>query len=372
MLTEYLEQFLRTTGFAALTWEQAGMIAIALILLYLAIKKDYEPLLLVPIAFGIILANLPLSGMMEEGGLLRILYQGVKLGIYPSLVFLGIGAMTDFGPLIASPRNLIFGAAAQVGVFVALVGAVLLGFPLKEAASIGIIGAADGPTTILFASRLAPDLLAPITVIAYSYMALVPIIQPPVCRALVPLKERQITMSTVREVTKTERIAFPLVVALVSGLLVPESIPLVGMLMLGNLIRECGVVERLSKTLQNELPNIVTILLGLSVGASAKGETFLTLQTLGILALGLVAFVSGTAGGVLLGRLVCKLTGGKVNPLIGASGISALPMSARVVQKLGQEANPRNYLLMHAMGTNVAGQIGSTVVAGILLSALGG
>lgn len=366
-----LRDFLQTTGFAAMTWQELGMIIVALVLLYLGIKKEYEPLLLVPIGFGVLLANLPLAGLMDEGGLLNLIYQGVKLGIYPPLIFLGVGAMTDFGPLIANPRSILLGAAAQIGIFVAFIGAVLLGFPLNEAASIGIIGGADGPTTIFITSRLAPELLAPVAVAAYSYMALVPIIQPPIARALTPLKERQIVMTQMREVSKTERIVFPIAVTLIGTLLVPSSAPLLGMLMLGNLFREAGVVDRLSKTAQNELMNIVTIFLGLTVGATANGQTFLSLQTLGILAMGLVAFAAGTAGGVLGGRIMCKLSGGKVNPLIGAAGVSAVPMAARVVQKLGQEANPRNFLLMHAMGPNVAGVIGSAVVAGLLLSILG-
>lgn len=371
MFSEYLQGFLESTGFAALTWAEAGMLLVSFVLLYLGIRKQYEPMLLVPIGFGMLLANLPLAGLMDEGGLLSILYQGVKLGIYPPLIFMGVGAMTDFGPLIANPRSILLGAAAQLGIFAALIGAVLLGFPLEQAASIGIIGGADGPTAIFLTSRLAPELLAPIAVAAYSYMALVPIIQPPIARALIPKKEREIAMNQMRTVTKTERILFPITVTVLGTLIVPSAAPLLGMLMLGNLFRESGVVERLSKTAQNELLNIVTIFLGVTVGATANGNTFLTAQTLGILAMGLVAFAMGTAGGALAGRVMCKLSGGKVNPLIGVAGVSAVPMAARVVQKLGQEANPRNYLLMHAMGPNVAGVIGSAVAAGILLSILG-
>lgn len=371
MVSDYIRGFLESTGFAALTWSEAGMLVVSLVLLYLGIKKQYEPLLVVPIGFGMLLANLPLGGLMDEGGLLNVLYQGVKLGIYPPLIFLGVGALTDFGPLIANPMSILLGAGAQLGIFVALIGAVLLGFPMEQAASIGIIGGADGPTAIYLTTRLAPELLAPIAVAAYSYMALVPIIQPPVARLLVPKHEREIIMTQMRPVSKTERIVFPIAVTLIGSLLVPSAAPLLGMLMLGNLLRECGVVDRLSKTAQNELLNIVTIFIGLTVGATANGKTFLTPQTLGILAMGLVAFAFGTAGGILVGRIMCKLTGGKVNPLIGVAGVSAVPMSARVVQKLGQEANPRNYLLMHAMGPNVAGVIGSAVAAGILLSILG-
>lgn len=371
MFSDYIAGFIENSGFAALTWAEVGMLVVALVLLYLGIRKQYEPMLLVPIGFGMLLANLPLAGLMEEGGLLNIIYQGVKLGIFPPLIFLGIGAMTDFGPLIANPKSILLGAAAQFGIFAALIGAVALGFPLEQAASIGIIGGADGPTAIFLTSKLAPELLAAIAVAAYSYMALVPIIQPPICRLIVPKSEREIVMTQIRTVGKTERIVFPIAVTLLASLLVPSAAPLIGMLMLGNLFRESGVVDRLSKTAQNELLNIVTIFLGLTVGATANGNTFLTAQTLGILAMGLVAFAFGTAGGLVAGRIMCKVTGGKVNPLIGAAGVSAVPMAARVVQKVGQESNPRNYLLMHAMGPNVAGVIGSAVVAGILLSILG-
>lgn len=371
MFSKYLMDFLETTGFAAMSWAQGGMLVVSLVLLYLGIRKQYEPLLLVPIGFGMLLANLPLAGLMDEGGLLALIYQGVKLGIYPPLIFLGVGAMTDFGPLIANPKSILLGAAAQFGIFAALLGAVLLGFPLEQAASIGIIGGADGPTAIYLTSQLAPELLAAIAVAAYSYMALVPIIQPPIARLIVPKRERAIVMKQMRTVTKTERILFPIVVTLLGSLIVPSAAPLLGMLMLGNLFRESGVVDRLSNTAQNELMNIVTIFLGVTVGATANGDTFLTPQTLGIIALGLVAFSFGTASGLFAGRIMSKLSKGSVNPLIGAAGVSAVPMAARVVQKLGQEENPRNYLLMHAMGPNVAGVIGSAVVAGILLSILG-
>jgi oxaloacetate decarboxylase beta subunit len=307
----------------------------------------------------------------ENGGLLYYLYQGVKLGIYPPLIFLGVGAMTDFAPLIANPKSLLLGAAAQLGIFTTFIGALLLGFTPQEAGSIGIIGGADGPTAIYLTTKLAPHLLGPIAVAAYSYMALVPVIQPPIMRALTTRKERMVVMEQLREVSKAERIIFPIVVTIFISLLLPAAAPLVGMLMLGNLFRECLVVDRLSKTAQNELINIVTIFLGVTVGATANGETFLKLQTLGIIALGLIAFGCGTAGGVLLGKLMYKLSGGKVNPLIGSAGVSAVPMAARVSQKVGQEANPRNFLLMHAMGPNVAGVIGSAVAAGVLLSLFG-
>lgn len=363
--------FLYTTGFANMSLPELGMIGVALVLLYLGIKRQYEPLLLIPIGFGVLLSNLPLGGLMEDGGLLNILYQGIKLGLYPPLIFLGVGALTDFGPLIANPKSILLGAAAQLGIFIAFLGAVLLGFPLTDAASIGIIGGADGPTAIFLTSKLAPELLAPIAVAAYSYMALVPIIQPPICRLLTPKKERQIVMKQMREVSKTERIVFPIAVTILGSLIVPSAASLLGTLMFGNLLREAGVVDRLAKTAQNELLNIVTIFIGLTVGATANGNTFLTVQTLSILGLGLIAFAGGTAGGVLMGRIMSKLSGGTINPLIGAAGVSAVPMAARVVQKLGQEANPRNYLLMHAMGPNVAGVIGSAVAAGVLLSILG-
>ncbi len=375
MLTQLLE-LVRTTGFANLEVTQIIMIIIALILLYLGIAKNYEPLLLVPISFGMLLVNLPLGFLMkspigtEPGGLLYYLYQGVELGIYPPLIFLGVGAMTDFGPLIANPMTLLLGAAAQLGIFVTFIGALLLGFTPQEAGSIGIIGGADGPTAIFVTTKLAPDLLGAIAIAAYSYMALVPIIQPPIMKALTTKKEREIVMQQLRPVSKTERVLFPIIVIILTGLLLPDAIPLLGMLMFGNLLRECGVTERLSKAAQNELNNIVVIFLGLTVGAKASAEYFLTPQTIQIIVLGLIAFAIGTAGGVLMGKLMCKLTNGKVNPLIGSAGVSAVPMAARVSQVVGKQANPNNYLLMHAMGPNVAGVIGSAVAAGVFLSLL--
>ncbi len=400
-LGQSLLDFVNSMGFATITWQQIVMLLIGCILLYLAIVKKYEPLLLVPIAFGMILANLPGAGMMDHpyevlnlvpaadaaeqgtnyvvthadaytnGGLLYYLYQGVKLGIYPPLIFLGVGAMTDFAPLIANPKSLLLGAAAQLGIFVAFIGALLLGFSTDEAASIGIIGGADGPTAIFLTSKLAPWLLGPIAVAAYSYMALVPVIQPPIMKAFTTKEERRIEMKQLRAVSKTEKIIFPIVVTIFISLLLPAAAPLIGMLMLGNLFRESLVTDRLNKTAQNELINIVTIFLGVTVGATANGETFLSLQTLGIIVMGLFAFAFGTTGGVLLGKLMCKLSGGKINPLIGSAGVSAVPMAARVSQKVGQEANPKNFLLMHAMGPNVAGVIGSAVAAGVLLSLFG-
>jgi len=361
--------------------------------MYLAIKKGFEPLLLLPIAFGMLLANLPLAGLTAEpvveivrdpntgelvsktkqlGGLLYYLYQGVKLGIYPPLIFLGVGAMTDFGPLIANPRSILLGAAAQFGIFFTFIGAVVLGFTGPEAASIGIIGGADGTTALYLTSRLAPQLLGPIAVAAYSYMALVPIIQPPIMRALTTKEERAVKMEQLRPVSKTEKILFPIVVTALVSLLLPSAAALVGFLMLGNLLRECGVVDRLSKTAQNELMNIVVIFLGTTVGATATAEAFWNWGTLKIIALGLVAFSIGTATGVIFGKIMYKVTGGKVNPLIGAAGVSAVPMAARVAQKVGQEENPSNFLLMHAMGPNVAGVIGSAVAAGALLMFFGG
>ncbi len=450
------------TGFANMSIQNLIMIGIALFLIYLAIARGYEPLLLLPISFGMLIANLPLGDLMQgpttkldgllmileqkglltaaavaevqaagaeglgvliqllanngvdanaldwvlskgplslealvnmlhsvdvlsaadvaqfsayvpsNGGLLYYLYQGVKLGIYPPLIFLGVGAMTDFGPLIANPKTFLLGAAAQFGIFFTYLAATtVFGFTAQEAGAIGIIGGADGPTAIYTASRLAPHLLASIAIAAYSYMALVPIIQPPIMRALTTKKERECVMEQLRVVSKKEKIVFPILVTIAVGLLLPDAIPLVSMLMLGNLIRECGVVERLSKTAQNELTNIIVIFLGLTVGATAKGENFLRPQTLYIICLGLVAFAIGTATGVLLGKVMYRLTGGKVNPLIGSAGVSAVPMAARVSQIEGQKANPKNYLLMHAMGPNVAGVIGSAVAAGILISVLG-
>jgi len=369
-----------SSGFVRGDWKQFLMIAIACFLIYLAIVKKYEPLLLLPIAFGVLLANLPFAnlssydGPTEQnpvGGLIYYLYQGVKMGIYPPLIFLGIGAMTDFGPLIANPKSLLLGAAAQLGIFLTFFGATLLKFTPQEAGAIGIIGGADGPTAIFVTSKLAPHLLGPIAIAAYSYMALVPIIQPPIMKALTTKKEREIVMEQLRPVSKLEKVIFPILVTLLVSLFIPDAAPLVGMLMLGNLFRESGVVERISKTAQNELINIITIFLGVSVGATAKAETFLSPKTLGIIVLGLIAFSFGTAGGVLFGKLMCWATGGKVNPLIGSAGVSAVPMAARVSQKVGQEANPGNFLLMHAMGPNVAGVIGSAVAAGVLLSIFG-
>lgn len=377
-LLDIIMDFFQSTGFASLTWGQIAMIVVSLGLIYLAIAKDFEPLLLIPIAFGMLLVNLPLSDMMkgpegeQAGGLLYYLYQGVKLGIYPPLIFMGIGAMTDFGPLIANPKSILLGAAAQVGIFVTFIGAVILEFPAAEAASIGIIGGANGPAALLLTAKLAPDLLGPIAVAAYSYMALVPIIQPPIMKALTTEEERKTVMEQLRPVSKKEKIIFPILVTVLVSLLLPSAATLVGMLMLGNLFRESLVVDRLSKTSQNELINIVTIFLGVTVGATANAETFLTGKTIIIILLGLVAFAIGTASGVLLGKIMYKLSGGKINPLIGAAGVSAVPMSARVVQKVGREANKNNFLLMHAMGPNVAGTIGSVIAAGLLLNFFGG
>lgn len=372
-----IKEILAQSGFAALTFQQFIMICIACGLIYLAIKKGFEPLLLLPIAFGMLLVNLPLAGLMDgplgnqPGGLLYYLYQGVKLGIYPSLIFLGIGTMTDFGPLIARPSSLFLGAAAQLGIAVAFVVAIALGFSPQEASSIGIIGGADGPTAIFLTTRLAPDLLPAIAVAAYSYMALIPLIQPPIMRLLTTKKERETKMEQLREVSKLEKIVFPIIVTIISILLLPSVAPLIGMLMLGNLFRESGVVERLSNTAQNALMNIVTIFIGTTVGATASAENFLRPETLKIIALGLMAFAFSTVGGVLLGKLMYRLSGGKINPLIGSAGVSAVPMAARVSQVEGKKANPNNYLLMHAMGPNVAGVIGSAVAAGVLLAMFG-
>jgi len=391
--------FLRTSGLAALfepmmeinifgltipIYGQLIMIAVSCVLIYLAIGKGFEPLLLLPIAFGMLLANLPLanlmhpeffadgqldmSGIIQGGNLLDFLYLGVKLGIYPPLIFLAIGAMTDFSPLIANPKSLLLGAAAQLGIFITFIGALFLGFNPLEAASIGIIGGADGPTAILVTKTLAPGLLSAIAVAAYSYMALVPIIQPPIMRLLTTKKERAVVMEQLRPVSKKEKIIFPIAVSVIIILILPDSAPLIGMFMLGNLMKECGVVDRLSKTAQNELCNIVTIFLGISVGATANAENFLKPQTLYILLLGLVAFSIASAGGVLFGKLMYLFTGGKVNPLIGSAGVSAVPMAARVSQVVGSEENPGNFLLMHAMGPNVAGVIGSAVAAGVFLN----
>ena len=406
----------KSTGFAGGTWREYVMIAIACLLLYLAIVKQFEPLLLMPIAFGMLLANLPLAGLMGDpsysffdsleaakaaavasrhdvaeityrldkvtntmrygiqtsnGGLLYYLYKGVKLGIYPPLIFMGVGAMTDFAPLIANPSALLMGAAAQLGIFITFIGAKLLGFNAREAGAIGIIGGADGPTAIFVTTKLAPHLLGPIAVAAYSYMALVPVIHPPIMKALTTQKERTIRMGQLRSVSKTELVIFPILVTIIVSLLLPDAASLVGMLMLGNLMRVCGVTERLNKTAQNELCNIVTIFLGLTVGATTKGTTFLTWSTIKIVILGVIAFSFGTAGGVLLAKLMNKLSGGKINPLIGSAGVSAVPMAARVSQKVGQQYDPGNFLLMHAMGPNVAGVIGSAVAAGVFIALFG-
>jgi oxaloacetate decarboxylase beta subunit len=362
------------------------MIAVSCLLIYLAIGKGFEPLLLLPISFGMLLANLPLSGLMNpeffsdpagnldiaeilsHGGLFDILYLGVKCGVYPPLIFLGVGAMTDFGPLIANPKSILLGAAAQLGIFFTFISSLLLGFNALEASAIGIIGGADGPTAILVTKILAPHLLAAIAVAAYSYMALVPIIQPPIMRALTTKKERSVVMEQLRPVSKKEKILFPIVTAAVIILILPDAAPLIGMLMLGNLFRECGVTERLSKTAQNEMCNLVTICLGLTVGATASANNFLRIETLSIIVLGLIAFSIATAGGVLFGKIMYLVTGGKVNPLIGAAGVSAVPMAARVANTVGQKEVPGNFLLMHAMGPNVAGVIGSAVAAGVFLT----
>ena len=398
---------LEDSAFGVLDWRNYVMIFISFILIYLAIRKQYEPLVLLPIAVGMLLVNLcpaialggntnliPLNEYMaahpgetvkyaltelngityvnepHSGGLLFYMYQGVKLGIYPPLIFLGIGAMTDFGPLISNPKSFILGAAAQIGIFITFIGAIVLGFTTKEAGAIGIIGGADGPTAIYVTSTLAPDLLGPIAVAAYSYMALVPIIQPPIMRLLTTKKERQIKMTQLRNVSKLEKILFPIIVTVIVAILLPDATTLVGMLMFGNLMKESGVVDRIANTAKNELMNIITIFLGLSVGSTATGQIFLSFRTIGIICLGLFAFCMGTAFGVLFGKIMCKATGGKVNPLIGSAGVSAVPMAARVSQKVGQEEDPSNFLLMHAMGPNVAGVVGSAVAAGVLISIL--
>jgi oxaloacetate decarboxylase beta subunit len=368
--------FINQTGFANIELSGLAMMAIGLFLLYLGIAKKYEPLLLVPISFGILLVNFPLSPMMAQpesgqpGGLLHYLYLGIELGIYPPLIFMGIGALTDFSPLISNPKTLLLGAAAQAGIFATFLAMLALGFTDLEAAAISIIGGADGPTAIYLSSQMAPHLLGAISVAAYSYMALVPMIQPPIMRLLTTKKERMIEMQELRETSRRERILFPVIVILVTGLFLPTALPLLGMLMLGNLFRECGVTDRLSKAAQNELNNIIVIFLGLTVGAKCSAHYFLTVETIQILIFGLVAFGIGTATGVLMGKLMCLATGGKVNPLIGAAGVSAVPMSARVCQTVGQADNPSNFLLMFAMGPNVGGVIGSAVAAGIFLAVL--
>ena len=388
---ESLETFAESTGvaglFANMGWGSLIMICVAFFLLYLAIKHKFEPLLLLTIAFGMLLTNLPGANLyhtelfagghvhwdifVAQAGLLDYLYLGVKLGIYPCLIFVGVGAMTDFGPLIARPSSLLLGAAAQLGIFSAFLLALVLGFPGKVAAAIAIIGGADGPTSILVASRLAADYLPAIAIAGYSYMALIPLIQPPIMRLLTTKKEREVKMEQLRQVSKTEKIVFPIAVAIIVILLIPDTAPLIGMLMLGNLLRECGVTDRLSDTAQNALCNIVTIFLGLSVGCKAIASTFLTWETIKIIILGLIAFTFSTVGGLLFGKVMYKLTGGKVNPLIGSAGVSAVPMAARVSQVEGQKANPANFLLMHAMGPNVAGVIGSAVAAGFVLKVFG-
>ena len=392
-LGESLMNFVDQSGISGIfaDWRVLVMLVISCALLYLAIVKQYEPLLLLPIAFGMLLTNLPGAGMYHTelfegghvhwsingttfdrvGGLIDFLYLGVKLGIYPCLIFVGVGAMTDFGPLIANPKSLLLGAAAQFGIFATFLGASAMGFTPAEAGSIGIIGGADGPTAIYLTAKLAPQLLGPIAVAAYSYMALVPVIQPPIMKALTTKAERQIVMKQLRTVSKTEKIIFPIAMTMIISLLLPSAAPLIGCLMLGNLMKECGVVERLSKTVQNELMNIVTIFLGISVGATATAANFLNWQTIGIMVLGVTAFCLGTGSGVILAKIMNMFSKEKINPLIGSAGVSAVPMAARVSQKVGQAENPANFLLMHAMGPNVSGVIGSAVAAGILLAFLG-
>ena len=367
-----LAELLEASGFAALTWQNLAMILVSFVLFYLAIVKKFEPLLLLPISFGMFLVNLPLAGLMNEGGvdkggIIYFMSYGVKSNLFPCLVFMGVGAMTDFSPLIANPISLLLGAAAQLGIYVAFIFATQIGFTPAEAAAIGIIGGADGPTSIYIANNLAPHLLAPIAVAAYSYMALIPLIQPPIMKALTTKKERAVKMGQLRKVSKAEKIVFPIAVVLFCSLLLPSVAPLLGLLMMGNLFKESGVVQRLSDTAQNAMINIITIMLGLSVGAKADGSTFLDVSTLKIIAMGLAAFCFSTAGGVLLGKLLYIVTGGKINPLIGSAGVSAVPMAARVSQTVGAKENPTNFLLMHAMGPNVAGVIGSAVAAGFFM-----
>lgn len=366
-------KIITTTGFSQLAGGDALMILVACLMIYLAIWKKFEPLLLLPIGFGCLLANIPMSMMAntDAGGLLNFFYQGVKHEVLPPLIFLGVGALTDFGPLLANPTTLLLGAAAQVGVYITLIGAVLLGFNMQEASAIGIIGGADGPTSIFIASKLAPHLLAPIAVAAYSYMALVPLIQPPIMRLLTTEKERKIKMQQLQPISQTVKIIFPVVVTIVCCLMLPGVTPLLGMLMLGNLFRESGVTARLHETAETHLINIVTILLALAVGSSMTADSFLRIETLKIIVLGLLAFSFATAGGLLFGKIMCKATGGRVNPLIGSAGVSAVPMAARVSQKVGSEADSSNFLLMHAMGPNVAGVIGSAVAAGVFISLFG-
>lgn len=394
-MTEVILDFISSTGIANMDWRQIVMILVACVLLYLAIAKEFEPLLLVPIGFGMLLSNIPLAGAFDDAistitilgqsgdsikasietsktaGLLKYLFMGDELGIFPPLIFLGVGAMTDFGPLISNPKSILLGAAAQFGIFFTFIGAILLGFTGSEAASIGIIGGADGPTAIYTTTKLAPHLLAPIAVAAYSYMALVPIIQPPIMKALTTKEERAIVMTQTKTVSKRIKIIFPIVVTIVVSLILPSAATLIGLLMFGNLLKECMVTDRLADTATNALMNIVTILLGLSVGASAEAEIFLSVETLKIFVLGVIAFGVGTAAGVLFGKLMNKFCKEPINPLIGAAGVSAVPMAARVAHKVAREENPSNFLLMHAMGPNVAGVIGSAVAAGILLSLFG-
>lgn len=374
---EVIKDLFASSGFAALTWQQAVMIGVSLVFIWLAIGKKFEPLLLLPIAFGMLLANIPLGNIMAEpvgkeaGGLLYYLSRGVKWEIFPPLIFLGVGAMTDFGPLLANPSSVLMGAGAQLGIFFAFGVAILFGFTPQEAASIGIIGGADGPTAIFLTNKLAGHLLGPIAVAAYSYMALVPLIQPPIMKALTTKEERRIKMGQLRQVKQIEKIVFPIVVTILVTLFLPALLPLIGMLMLGNLFKESGVVGRLSDTAQNALINIITIFLGLSVGATATAKTFINPKTIGIVIIGIASFAVATAGGVLVGKVMCKLTKGKVNPLIGSAGVSAVPMAARVSQVVGQKEDPTNFLLMNAMGANVSGVIGSAVAAGILLALFG-
>lgn len=371
---EVIQQLIETSGVYNLTIQNVIMLIIACVFLYLGIKRGYEPYLMVPIAFGMLLVNLPLAGLMDSptengpGGLLYYLYQGTNLGIYPPLIFLCLGASTDFGPLLANPKTILLGGAAQFGIFVAFFLSVMWGMTPQEAASVGIIGGADGPTALFLTTRLAPHLLPAIALAAYSYMALVPIIQPPIIRALTTKKERLVKMTENRKVSETEKILFPIIVTIFVSLLVPSATPLVGCLMLGNLIKEIKVVPNITKVLQNAMMYGVTIILGLTVGAKATGELFLSVSTLKITLLGLIAFAAGTTAGVLMGKVMYKLSGGKINPMIGAAGVSAVPMAARVVQKEGQREDPSNYLLMHAMGPNVAGVIGSAIAAGVLLA----
>ena len=388
-ILDILKGIWESSGLALLQWQNAVMILVSIVFLYLAIVKKFEPLLLVPIAFGILLANMPGAGLMDDptglmdtsnivegahwydSGVLRLIYAGVKSSIFPCLIFLGIGAMTDFGPLLANPVSLLLGAAAQLGIYIAFVVAILLGFTPQEAASIAIIGGADGPTAILVASKLAGHLLGPIALAAYSYMALIPLIQPPLMKLLTTEKERKVEMKQLRTVSKTEKIIFPVVVFVVVSLLIPDAAPLIGMLMFGNLLKVCGVTDRLSDTAQNALTNIVTIMLGVTVGATTNGTEFLKLDTIKIVFLGLAAFCFSTMGGLIFGKILYLITGGKINPLIGSAGVSAVPMAARVAQTEGRKYNPTNFLLMHAMGPNVAGVIGSAVAAGFLLMMFG-